>query len=111
VIEEIIRGFQATMASGIDYHYYRTMDRSEIDLIIDAPFGLIPVEIKLGYKVKPRTLTALRIFMKDTQAPIGILVNNGDRVEPLTDRIIQIVGSSRVDLQACKLEYSIVSPK
>ena len=23
----------------------------------------------------------------------------------------QIVGSSRVDLQACKLEYSIVSPK
>ena len=24
---------------------------------------------------------------------------------------IKIVGSSRVDLQACKLEYSIVSPK
>ena len=24
---------------------------------------------------------------------------------------LQIVGSSRVDLQACKLEYSIVSPK
>ena len=27
------------------------------------------------------------------------------------DAIIAIVGSSRVDLQACKLEYSIVSPK
>ena len=26
-------------------------------------------------------------------------------------RILQEVGSSRVDLQACKLEYSIVSPK
>ena len=24
---------------------------------------------------------------------------------------VRIVGSSRVDLQACKLEYSIVSPK
>ena len=24
---------------------------------------------------------------------------------------INVVGSSRVDLQACKLEYSIVSPK
>ena len=25
--------------------------------------------------------------------------------------VIKLVGSSRVDLQACKLEYSIVSPK
>ena len=24
---------------------------------------------------------------------------------------VELVGSSRVDLQACKLEYSIVSPK
>ena len=24
---------------------------------------------------------------------------------------VRLVGSSRVDLQACKLEYSIVSPK
>jgi len=90
VIEEIIRGFQSIMASGIDYYYYRTRDRSEIDLIIEAPFGLIPVEIKLGYKVKPRMLTALRIFMEDTRAIIGILVNNADKVERLTDRIIQI---------------------
>ena len=27
------------------------------------------------------------------------------------DRPRSLVGSSRVDLQACKLEYSIVSPK
>ena len=27
------------------------------------------------------------------------------------DRDVGMVGSSRVDLQACKLEYSIVSPK
>ena len=29
----------------------------------------------------------------------------------VTDAYVAIVGSSRVDLQACKLEYSIVSPK
>ena len=29
----------------------------------------------------------------------------------VNDRRIYVVGSSRVDLQACKLEYSIVSPK
>ncbi|MGC1954946.1 MAG: DUF4143 domain-containing protein [Gammaproteobacteria bacterium] len=90
VIEEIIRGFQCTMASGIDFYYYRTRDRSEIDLIIDAPFGLIPIEIKLGHKINHRRLTALRIFMSDTQAKLGILVNNAERIEQLTDTIIQI---------------------
>ena len=30
---------------------------------------------------------------------------------PTVSSLPQIVGSSRVDLQACKLEYSIVSPK
>ena len=28
-----------------------------------------------------------------------------------TETAVDVVGSSRVDLQACKLEYSIVSPK
>ena len=29
----------------------------------------------------------------------------------ITETLPEVVGSSRVDLQACKLEYSIVSPK
>ena len=32
-------------------------------------------------------------------------------VEAIDPWTIRLVGSSRVDLQACKLEYSIVSPK
>jgi len=52
VAEEIIRGFQCTLTAGIDFHFYRTRDKSEIDLIIDAPFGVIPIEIKLGHKLK-----------------------------------------------------------
>ena len=34
-----------------------------------------------------------------------------DMLEGLTHSDSRLVGSSRVDLQACKLEYSIVSPK
>jgi len=90
VIEEIIRGFQCTLKAGIDFHFYRTRDKSEIDLIIEAPFGLIPIEIKLGYKINQRMLRALKNFMQDTGAPFGILVNNSDKIEFLTDRIIQI---------------------
>lgn len=90
MIEEIIRGLQCTMATAIDYYYYRSRDRSEIDLIIDASFGLIPIEIKLGHKINQRMLTPLRIFMEDTHAELGILINNADKIEQLTDRIIQI---------------------
>ena len=90
VIEEIIRGFQCTLKAGIDFYFYRTRDKSEIDLIIEAPFGLIPIEIKLGYKINQRMLRALKNFIQDTGAPFGILVNNSDKIEFLTDSIIQI---------------------
>jgi len=90
VIEEIIRGFQCTLKAGIDYHFYRTRDKSEIDLIIEAPFGVIPIEIKLGHKINRRMLTALKIFIEDTGARFGILVNNSDKIEFLSDNIIQI---------------------
>ena len=40
----------------------------------------------------------------------GDQVEKISKIDPLTGNVIT-VGSSRVDLQACKLEYSIVSPK
>ena len=36
---------------------------------------------------------------------------SGQRLMGVVVRVHDDVGSSRVDLQACKLEYSIVSPK
>ncbi|MCD4751022.1 MAG: ATP-binding protein [Thermoanaerobaculales bacterium] len=90
VIEEIIRGFQCTMQSGVDFHYYRTKDRSEIDLIVEGPFGLIPIEVKLGHSMRKGMLKALRTFLKDTGAAYGIVVNNSDKIEMLADNIIQI---------------------
>lgn len=90
IIEEIIRGFQCTLQSGLDFHFYRTRDKAEIDLIIDAPFGLLPIEIKLGYKINQRMLAPLKTFIKDTSAPFGILVNNSEKIELLADDIVQI---------------------
>jgi hypothetical protein len=90
VIEEIIRGFQCTLKSGIDFHFYRTKDKSEIDLIIEAPFGIIPVEVKLGHKINQRMLTALKNFIQETKTNIGLLINNSTKIEMLTDNIIQL---------------------
>lgn len=90
VIEEIIRGFQCTLKSGIDFNFYRTRDKAEIDLIIDGPFGVIPIEIKLGTKLTQRMLGPLKIFLKETGAKFGILVNNSDKIEMVADNIVQI---------------------
>ena len=46
--------------------------------------------------------------MNTTQSPSATKLPD-DGLVPLES--ILCVGSSRVDLQACKLEYSIVSPK
>lgn len=90
VIEEIIRGLQATLQYGIDFNFYRTRDRAEIDLIVDGPFGFIPIEVKLGHKLNQRMLGPMKVFLKETGANYGILVNNSEKIEIIADKIIQI---------------------
>ena len=90
VTEEIIRGFQATMATQMEFMYYRTIDKSEIDLVIEGSFGVVPVEIQLNATVKRNSLRGLENFIRDLNAKYGILINRGKRVERLTDKIIQI---------------------
>ena len=90
VIEEIIRGIQCTFQTNIDFSFYRTKDKSEIDFVVDGTFGFIPIEIKLGTKVNQRMLIALKSFIKDTGANFGILVNNSSKIEIIADRIIQV---------------------
>lgn len=90
VIEEIIRGFQATMATQMEFSYYRTIDKSEIDLVIEGNQGVVPVEIKLGSSMQRLALRGMENFLADTGSAYGILINRGKRVELLTEKIIQI---------------------
>jgi uncharacterized protein len=90
VMEEIIRGLQATMVTQLEYAYYRTIDKSEVDLVVEGPFGIVPLEIKLNSLVKRISLRGLEGFIADIGAPFGILINRGKKVELLTDKIIQI---------------------
>jgi hypothetical protein len=90
VAEEIIRGFQTTMATGLEFNYYRTVDKSEVDLIVEGHFGVVPIEIKLSSIIRRNSLRSLEIFLKDRQCRFGILVNRGSTIERLSDKIIQI---------------------
>ena len=45
VTEEVIKGVQAVDVSNWRYYYFRTHNGAEVDLILEGPFGLLPVEI------------------------------------------------------------------
>jgi len=90
VSEEIIRGLQATMATQLDFSYYRTIDKAEVDLVIEGSFGTVPVAIKLDSMVRKGALRGLENFLSDTGSSYGILINRGKRPEMLSDNIVQI---------------------
>lgn len=90
VIEEIIRGIIAIGAVNTDFYYYRTKHGAEIDLIISGPNGYIPIEIKYGSYTPINKLHKLAEFVNDYDAPYGIVINNSNSIEYLSDKIIQI---------------------
>ncbi len=50
------------MATQLGFSYYRTIDKSEVDLVIEGDFGVVPVEIKLASMIKQKSLRSLKNF-------------------------------------------------
>ena len=90
VIEEIIKGINATMASNWSAHYYRTRNQAEIDLVLHGKFGVIPIEVKYGIKTPKKLLMTLNRFVEEHKLPYGIIINNSTKIEWLSEKVIQI---------------------
>lgn len=90
VIEEIIKGLQSQSIGHWSAYHYRTKHGAEIDLILEGKFGVVPIEIKYGIRVDRRALITLTKFIEELKIPLGIIINQADRVEWLTSKIIQI---------------------
>ena len=90
VIEEILRGLEATMAVGWDAYYFRTKNGAEVDLLLEGSFGLLPIEIKYGVTTTRSQLKSITNFVKENGCPFGLLVNQGDRAEWITEEIFQL---------------------
>lgn len=90
VFEEIIKGIQSTTLSNWHYYYFRTKNGAEIDMILEGPFGILPIEIKFGSTIKPNQLQSMKAFVYKNDLPLGIIINNSDEVLLLADRIVQL---------------------
>ncbi len=90
IAEEIIKGVQATDAVNWKYYYFRTRNGAEIDMILEGPFGTLPIEIKFGSSIKQRQIQTLKSFVYKNDLPMGIVINNSDQVRLIADRILQL---------------------
>lgn len=90
VIEEILKGLQDARVRDYKAYYYRTRSGAEIDLILEGAFGLLPIEIKYGYRVERAQLRSLNDFIEKNKLPFGVFINQGDEVRWLTEKIVQI---------------------
>ena len=89
VIEEILKGLEATLLSQWKYSYYRTRAGSEIDFVLSGSFGVLPIEIKYGIATPVKQLSALSKFIEEENLPMGILVNQAPVITWLTPKILQ----------------------
>lgn len=74
VIEEILRQLNA-LGEAHEYSYYRTGAGAEVDLVLEGAFGRVAVEIKHASAVGGRDLRALRDFVTEQKARLGVVVN------------------------------------
>jgi len=89
ITEQIIKGVDRNLIKYSSY-FYRTNNQSEIDLIIEGRFGTIPIKIKSGSNTSIKQLKTLENFVKAESCPYGIVVNNGDQIYKLSNKIIQV---------------------
>jgi uncharacterized protein len=90
ITEEIIKGVQALNITNWQYYYFRTKNGAEIDLILEGPFGILPIEIKLGSTIKQQQLQTLKNFVHSHDLPLGLVINNSEKVELVADKIVQV---------------------
>jgi len=91
IIEEILQGLNAVERVRWKYAFYRTRGGAEVDLVLTSPDGdRIPVEIKYGTSIRRAQLKSLSAFIEQEGCSYGILVNNAEKIQMLTENIIQI---------------------
>jgi predicted AAA+ superfamily ATPase len=87
VVEEILRQLNA-LGVGYEYSYYRTAAGAEVDLVLEADFGRIAVEIKRTSAPDARDLRGIRDFIREQKARFGFLVNTDAGARIYEDKLV-----------------------
>jgi predicted AAA+ superfamily ATPase len=61
--------------SGRKIHFWRTIDKAEVDFVIDKGREIIPIEVKYSFLVKPEIKRSLKSFIEKYNPPEAWVVN------------------------------------
>ncbi|MFM7458686.1 MAG: ATP-binding protein [bacterium] len=89
VTEQILKNIKPELIN-YDVYYYRTKNAAEIDLVLDIGHSLIPIEIKASSGIKSNQLLALKDFIQEYKCPYGLVINNGEEVRQIAEKIYQV---------------------
>ena len=111
IIASVLALLTAILVATLLYVGYRFLNQAVEDYTATAPRELPKSEMPPEQRqvLKDRVAAFRKAVEEGT--PTEPLELTGDDLNALIEENPKLVGSSRVDLQACKLEYSIVSPK
>ena len=72
--------------------YWRTATGLEVDLVVETPTRLLPVEIKAAARVRPSDTRGLEAFLDEYPELTdgGLLLYGGREVYPLTQRVLAV---------------------
>lgn len=90
VVEEIIKGLNATTVTNWRADYFRTRKGSEVDLILQGYFGVLPIEIKYSASVSIKQLRSLNDFIERHNLSFGMVISQCNETVWLSDKIVQI---------------------
>ena len=73
-------------------YFWRTLAGTEIDFVVEAGAGLVPIEVKLSATPRPAMAASIRRFQNDMKgsAGRGYVVNPGDIRLPLAPDVTAI---------------------
>ncbi|MEQ9570284.1 MAG: ATP-binding protein [Longimicrobiales bacterium] len=72
--------------------YWRTYGGAEVDLVVETPSRLVPIEVKSAARVRMADAKHLRIFMEEypDRAPAGVILYGGGETYWLDDRTLAL---------------------
>ncbi len=90
VTEEIMKNLNSILTTEVIPYYFQTKGGAEVDLVLDAHFGILPIEIKWGQRVRSNELFSLKQFIERNKCRFGIVINNGESIQMISNQIIQV---------------------
>lgn len=85
MLERMDTAIKQLEAGEIRLHYWRTRTKEEVDIVVQTPEHLLPVEIKSDRRVQAKHLKGLRSFLEKEKEQFGLLVGRYDKADILEE--------------------------